>query len=128
MRAFRTLDKRWLLSFTSLPPGETRVRGAGCRKSFFPQPASDAGILDSPCFICGRGRKPHGLRQDHSGHPVDAGTGTGSYSSNGGKTAKARQIGGQKYGAPSPPFLLANHGKKYYHCDVCWPKPRTGVP
>jgi len=26
MWAFRTLDKRWLLSFTSLPPGETRVR------------------------------------------------------------------------------------------------------
>ena len=35
MGAFRTLDKRWLLSFTSLPLGETRVREQGEENPFF---------------------------------------------------------------------------------------------
>src|SRR5579875_4116142 len=34
-RAFRTLDKRWLLSFTSLPLGETRVREQVAENRFF---------------------------------------------------------------------------------------------
>jgi len=33
--AFRTLDKRWLLSFTSLPLGETRVREQVAENRFF---------------------------------------------------------------------------------------------
>ncbi len=32
---FRTLDKRWLLSFTSLPLGEIRVREQIAEKPFF---------------------------------------------------------------------------------------------
>src|SRR5215831_2124237 len=34
-RAFRTLRKGWLLSFTSLPPGETRVREQVAENPFF---------------------------------------------------------------------------------------------
>ena len=36
LRRFRTLDKRWLLSLTSLPLGETRVREQAAESPFFP--------------------------------------------------------------------------------------------
>jgi len=35
IRAFRTLGKRWPLSLTSLPPGETRVREQAAEIAFF---------------------------------------------------------------------------------------------
>ncbi len=35
MLAFRTLGKRWLLSLTSLPPGETRAREQAAEIPFF---------------------------------------------------------------------------------------------
>jgi hypothetical protein len=35
MRPFRTLHKRWLLSFTSLPTGREQSEGAGCGIPFF---------------------------------------------------------------------------------------------
>jgi len=33
--AFRTMDKKWLLSLASLPPGETRVREKAAEIPFF---------------------------------------------------------------------------------------------
>ncbi len=35
LRKFRTLDKKWLLSLTSLPLGETRVREQAAENPFF---------------------------------------------------------------------------------------------
>ena len=35
MWSLRTLHKRWLLSLTSLPPGETRVREQAAENPFF---------------------------------------------------------------------------------------------
>jgi hypothetical protein len=51
--AFRTLGKRWLLSLTSLPPGETKVReqaaeiffSAACQAPVLPRPVI---LLTSP--------------------------------------------------------------------------------
>jgi len=37
--AFRTLEKKWLLSLTSFPPGKRQEWGSGGGNSFFPQPA-----------------------------------------------------------------------------------------
>jgi hypothetical protein len=42
MLAFRTLGKRWPLSLTSLPPGETRVREQAAEIPVFLQPAKRA--------------------------------------------------------------------------------------
>src|SRR5579885_944066 len=50
-RAFRTLDKRWPLSFASLPLGETRVREQVAENRFFRNLLKAGALVECPAQL-----------------------------------------------------------------------------